>query len=220
MLNTFDRSIPFPYGSCLCNQTCSFFFLDSSLNTTPLLYFVPFTLNPRVQVLVRSSVLLRLLEQQAAGLLQAEPGDERYCRECLAGKTSADRSPPANDKQPAKNNRSAERDWEHAAFLYRLLRLYESNKQTNRQTVAWNPNCLSGCAPAPWCNRAWSFSASCILSVILLVKSSLGKKKKSSRTRFDLYSLWFFIELNGCVIWPKSKNTMQYVSWYLSVGDF
>lgn len=45
-----------------------------------------------VQVLVCGSVLLRLLEQQASGLLQTEPGDERYRGERLAGKPSADRS--------------------------------------------------------------------------------------------------------------------------------
>lgn len=88
-----------------------------------LLYFVLLLFSPLTQgqVLVRSSVLLRLLQQQAAGLLQAEPGDERYCRECLAGETSVDCLPTANDKQPAKNNRSSERDWEHSAFLHRLL---------------------------------------------------------------------------------------------------
>lgn len=50
-----------------------------------MLYFCIVPSLTGVQVLVCGSVLLRLLQQQAAGLLQTEPGDERYRGERLAG---------------------------------------------------------------------------------------------------------------------------------------
>lgn len=37
------------------------------------------------QLSVCCAILLRVFKQQAAGLLQAEPGDERHCGECPAG---------------------------------------------------------------------------------------------------------------------------------------
>ncbi len=40
------------------------------------------------QIPVCSTLLLRFLQQQTSGLLQAKSGDERYCRKCLTGTCS------------------------------------------------------------------------------------------------------------------------------------